>query len=383
MNQGVNLYPHQKSALEKMHDGCILVGDVGTGKSRTGIAYYISNHPDNPVYVITTAKKRDSREWEDEFKPFNITNYTIDSWNNIRKYVEVKASFFLFDEQRVVGCGAWVKSFYKIAKNNSWILLTATPGDTWSDYIPVFVANGFFKNKSDFTRRHVVYKPYMKFPVIDRYVDQGILMKYRNDILVQMRFEKKAVKNKEVRTVDYNKNLYKRVLKDRWDVYEDEPIQEAGKLCYLLRKVTNSDPSRVGEVVSLLKEHPKAIIFYNFSYELYILRKIAEDLGYEKGEWNGERHTDVPTGERWVYLVQYTAGSEGWNCITTDTIIFYSQCYSYRTTVQAAGRIDRLNTPFDVLHYYYLRSVAPIDLAITRALKKKQNFNESRYLKAL
>ena len=376
----VPLYSHQQAALEKMHNGCILVGQVGSGKSRTAIAYYISKVKSIPIYVITTAKKRDSKEWEDEFKPFGLTNYIIDSWNNIKKYTTVENSFFIFDEQRLVGCGAWVKAFYKIVKKNQWILLTATPGDTWMDYIPVFVANGYFKNKTDFIRRHVIYKSYMKFPVVDRYVDAGKLIRYRREVLVNMDFKKEAVKVPYRIMTDYSKNLYKRVFKDRWDIYDDCPIQETGKLCYLLRKVTNTDPSRVDAVVEILKEHPTAIIFYNFTYELHILRRIANDLGYQIGEWNGEVHSDVPTGDKWVYLVQYTAGSEGWNCITTNVTIFYSQSYSYRTMVQAAGRIDRMNTPFKELHYYYILSSSPIDLAIRRALTQKKNFNEKAFL---
>lgn len=376
----VSLYPHQKSALEKMHNGCILVGQVGSGKSRTAIAYYISKVKSIPIYVITTAKKRDSKEWEDEFKPFGLTNYIIDSWNNIKKYTTVENSFFIFDEQRLVGCGAWVKAFYKIVKKNQWILLTATPGDTWMDYIPVFVANGYFKNKTDFIRRHVIYKSYMKFPVVDRYVDAGKLIRYRREVLVNMDFKKEAVKVPYRIMTDYSKNLYKRIFKDRWDIYDDCPIQETGKLCYLLRKVTNTDPSRIDAVIEILKEHPTAIIFYNFTYELHILRRIANDLGYQIGEWNGEVHSDVPTGDKWVYLVQYTAGSEGWNCITTNVTIFYSQSYSYRTMVQAAGRIDRMNTPFKELYYYYILSSSPIDLAIRRALTQKKNFNEKAFL---
>lgn len=376
----VPLYPHQQDAIKKMHNGCVLVGDVGSGKSRTSIAYYQKQNYICDIFVITTAKKRDSEEWEEEFKPFGITNYIIDSWNNIKKYVKVTGAFFIFDEQRVVGRGSWVKSFLKITKSNKWILLTATPGDTWSDYIPVFIANGFYKNRTDFNTHHVIYKAYMKYPVVDRYVDTGVLVKHRRDVLVIMDFKKKAAKVKHKVMVDYNKALYKTVFKDRWDPYDDEPITEVGKLCYLLRKVVNSDESRTEEIRKILKDFNSAIIFYNFTYELNILRGIADELQYDIGEWNGERHTPVPESDRWVYLVQYTAGSEGWNCITTNCTIFYSQSYSYRTTVQAAGRIDRLNTPFPELHYFYIKSPAPIDLAISRALSQKRNFNERMFI---
>lgn len=365
-----------------MHNACILCGEVGTGKSRTAIAYYTRRvDPKKKVYVITTAKKRDSKEWGEEFKPFGITSYICDSWNNIKKYSKVTDSFFIFDEQRVVGRGAWVKSFLKIAKNNEWILLSATPGDTWSDYIPVFIANGFYKNRSEFSTRHIVYKPYMNYPVIDKYISEGLLIRHRNEVLVMMHGNKRAVKVKRIVTANYDRQLYKTVMRDRWDPYDNEPITETGKLFYLLRKVVNSDESRVDEVRKLLRTHKKTIIFYNFTYELNILRGLANELCYDIGEWNGERHTEVPTSDKWVYLVQYTAGSEGWNCITTNVIIFYSQSYSYRTTIQAAGRIDRVNTPFSELYYYVLKSSAPIDLAIARALSKKQNFNEKAYLK--
>ncbi len=378
----VPLYPHQKEAIEKLAPGKILVGGVGTGKSRTSLAYYISKiGEDAPLYIVTTAKKRDSMEWEDECRPFNIIPEAIDSWNNIKKYVNVQGAFFIFDEDRVVGCGAWVKAFLKITKKNKWILLTATPGDTWADYIPVFIANGFYKNRTDFHGQHTVYKPYMKYPVVDHYENVGKLLRHRAEILVMMEFEKKAVKENHIIMTDYDKQLYKKVFKDRWDPYDDEPIMETGKLFYLMRKVVNSDKSRVSEVRRLLEKHKKAIIFYNFTYELNILRALAEELKFDVGEWNGEVHSNVPTTENWVYLCQYTAASEGWNCITCNVIIFYSQSYSYKTMVQAAGRIDRLNTPFKELHYYYLKSPAPIDLAISRALSKKRNFNERAFMK--
>lgn len=377
-----SLDTNQLSAIERMHNGCILVGETGSGKSRTAIGYYKRKLKGCDIYVITTAKKRDDKDWDDEFKPFGITNFHVDSWNNIKKYVDVRDSFFIFDEQRLVGCGTWVKTFYKIAKRNQWILLTATPGDVWSDYIPVFVANGFYRNKSEFSYEHITYKPYLKYPVIDhdKYRNVGELYRHKKEILIFLEVNKKTEKIKHEIKVGYDKELYKKVFKERWDPYNDEPINEPGKLCYLLRKVVNSDKSRIDAVTQLLVDNPKAIIFYNFTYELNILREIAQGLGHEVGEWNGEKHLKVPTSDRWVYLAQYTAASEGWNCITTNVTIFYSQSYSYKTTVQAAGRIDRRNTPFSDLHYYYIRSAAPIDLAIHRSLSRKRDFNERSYL---
>lgn len=404
----VELYPHQIDAIRRMHNGCILCGGVGTGKSRTSLAYaYLKelggklkvNGEGNwtkptiqkDLYIITTAKKRDSLEWEEELLPFGLSvdpklsaghiKVVIDSWNNIQKYKKVYGAMFIFDEQRVVGKGAWVKAFLKIARANHWILLTATAGDTWQDYIPVFIANGFYKNRSDFNMQHVIFKPYMKYPVIDRYVNQSILLRHRKDIMVIMKFDKKIEKRNHSVICKYDKIKYRRVFKDRWDIYDNCPIEETGKLCYLLRRVTNEDPSRLEEVRRLMIENPKSIIFYNFTPELHLLRKIANDLGYDIGEWNGEVHSEVPTSERWVYLCQYTAAAEGWNNTTTNVIIFYSQNYSYKTMVQAAGRIDRLNTPFKELHYYYLKSHSPIDLAISRSLAQKQNFNEKVFMK--
>ena len=383
-----------------MKNGVIVDVPVGGGKSRIAIAYYFfkvcggsmkvngkgkifSPKTPTPLYIITTAAKRNKGEWEDELKVFGLKAEKIDSWNNIKKYIEISNAFIIFDEDRVVGSGSWVKAFLKLTKKNQWILLSATPGDTWSDYIPVFIANGFYRNRTEFNHLHVVYKPYLKFPVVDKYINTKLLEDYRSRILVVVDYEHKAIKEKHKVIVDYDKILYKRIFKDRWDIYDDEPVTEAGKLCYLLRKVVNSDPSRIEAMRKLLLEHPRSIIFYNFTYELNILRDLAERMKYDIGEWNGEKHTPVPTSSRWVYLAQYTAASEGWNCITTDTTIFYSQSYSYRTTVQAAGRIDRLNTPFDTLHYYYIRSSAPIDLAINRALTQKKDFNARTYVGGL
>lgn len=404
----ISLYDYQITAVNEMKDGCILAGDVGTGKSRTALAYYYTrvcngtlningtghwspmrDHVD--LYIITTAKKRDSGEWEDELVPFGLrkgdnkdghkVTVVIDSWNNIQKYRKVYGAFFIFDEQRVVGSGAWVKSFLDIARKNLWILLSATPGDTWSDYIPVFVANGFFKNKTEFTREHCVYSRFSKYPKIEKYINQGILIRYRDSILVEMHAKKQTVPHHIDIFCDYDRLLYKSIWKDRWDPYDDQPIGETGKLFYLLRRVVNGDGSRLCKIRELLATHRRAIIFYNFSYELHALRSLLDELDIRSGEWNGELHTGIPDGDQWVYLVQYTAGAEGWNCISCDTIIFFSQSYSYRQTKQAEGRIDRANTPYVNLYYYHLKSKAPIDIAIERALRDKHNFNESKYLK--
>lgn len=403
----MELYPHQIKAIEKLHNGCILCGDVGTGKSRTALAYFYMSvcegslevngegslrAPAAPrdLYIITTAKKRDSLEWYHECIPFRLfedpensigrIKVTVDSWNNIKKYRNVSGAFFIFDEQRVSGSGAWVKAFWVITRKNKWILLSATPGDTWSDYIPVFIANGFYRSKTDFFKQHCVFSPYTNYPRIEKYVNTGILSQHASDILVKMKYKKDAKQHHIYVQTGYDKALYRTVYRDRWDPYEQAPIDETGKWCYLLRKVCNSDMSRVSAVAKILEEKPRVIIFYNFTYELEMLRMLFDSLGIDYSEWNGEKHEEVLEGDSWGYFVQYSAGAEGWNCVTTDTIIFFSQNYSYRITVQAAGRIDRMNTPFTDLYYYHLKSVAPIDVAISRALNEKKNFNERRFI---
>ena len=385
----VQLDGNQLLALEQLKSGSILCGGVGSGKSRTSLAYFTvkeckgglngeqMQEPKN-LYIITTAKKRDSKEWEDEFPPFPFDeiDICIDSWNNIGKYADVKDSFFIFDEQRLVGSGAWVKAFLKISKSNRWILLSATPGDTWMDYIPVFIANGFYKNRTEFIRRHVVYSRFAKFPKVDHYVETGRLLRLRKSILVNMKYLKPTQQHHFQITVGYDREKYKFVTKERWDIFKDEPLRDMSALCYLLRRIVNSDPQRVDAVRRLIADHPRVIIFYNFDYELEILRNLGEELGMSTAEWNGHRHQPIPDGSSWIYLVQYTAGAEGWNCTSTNVIIFYSQNYSYKNAVQAAGRIDRRNTPYTDIYYYHLRSNSSIDVAIYQALSRKKNFNE-------
>lgn len=398
----IKLYDYQLDAVDKLKNGSILCGGVGSGKSLTSLAYYHTvcggklepfsrmSRPKD-LYVITTAHKRDSGEWEidaaklliskaDSLKVYNH-EFVVDSWNNIKKYVEVRGAFFIFDEQRVVGSGAWVKAFLRITKNNDWILLSATPGDTWSDYIPVFIANGFYKNKTEFTRRHCVYSRFSKYPKIEQYLEEGRLLKFKRDILVDMDFIRPTKSYKERILCQYNHEDYKRIMRDRWNIFKDEPIVNAAELCFCLRKVVNSDESRRHALIDIWKKKQKIIVFYNFMYELDILRDICKSQGIRFTEWNGENHEQVPKSNSWMYLVQYTAGAEGWNCITTDTVVFYSLNYSYKIMKQAAGRIDRLNTPFKELYYYELKSSSGIDSAISRALSQKKKFNESSFIR--
>ncbi len=379
----VELYPHQKEAVRKMHDGCVLVGGVGTGESRTALAYYEAavwaDGSGPPLYIITTARKRDTRDWEKEAEPFPFEPTAVDSWNNIQKYILVSDSFFIFDEQRLVGTGKWAKAFRKIARLNQWILLSATPGDCWMDYANVFIANGFYRNLTDFRQQHVIYSRFSKYPKIEKYVNTGRLVRERREIVVNMPFVKKTVPHDEWIAAPFDKELVKLIISTRWDPYKDIPIQDAGGLCYVLRRAVNSDERRIGIVKELLAEHPKAVIFYNFNYELDMLKQMAEEESIVCAEWNGHQHQPIPDGGAWVYLVQYAAGAEGWNCTQTNTMIFYSLNYSYKCMTQSAGRIDRLNTPFTDLYYYHLYSRGGIDLAIRHAIREKKNFNESLY----
>lgn len=460
----VKLHPHQETAVSKMHNGCVLYGGVGTGKSITAMAYFVSRvcggeygkpgtmKTPKDIYVITTAKKRDSLDWEVEAAHFGILGnpnksmngikITVDSWNNLKDYTEVQDAFFIFDEQRVVGYGAWARAFIKIAKHNEWVLLSATPGDTWLDYIPVFIANGFYKHKTDFLDQHVIWTPRVKYPKVLRYQNIGVLVRRRNEVLVHMPYERHTVRHAVDVWCDYDEALFDKVVKRKWHVYEERPLRDASELFSVIRKVVNSDRSRLAAVETLLAKHPKLIVFYNFDYELEMLRTLlptsestfqeetdqsglvrfqesstttesdplkgtiweknfdeqaaleaASTKGSQTGsnrrkaktnpspnftiaEWNGHKHEPIPQTERWLYLVQYRAGAEGWNCVETDAICFYSQTYSYRDWWQAHGRIDRLNTPFTDLWYYHLLSRSIIDKAIRAALKVKKSFNE-------
>ena len=397
------LRPYQMEAVKKLRNGSILNGGVGSGKSRTGLYYYFSQcggsinpdykpmtHPKD-LYILTTARKRDLMEFEGEMTPFHLSTnpdvcqysikVVVDSWNNIKKYKDIHGAFFLFDEDKVTGSGAWVKAFLNIARKNEWIILSATSGDTWMDYCAVFVANGFYKNKTEFIREHVAYSRFTKYPKIDRYLNTGKLIRLRDSILVPMDFKRQTVSHHEDIYVKYDIDKYKAAGKNRWDPFKNEPIRDASGLCYVWRRIVNEDESRQVALLELFEKHPKMIIFYNFNYELDILKEVFGGIrGVSVAEWNGHQHQPIPAGKTWVYLVQYTAGCEGWNCVQTDTIVFYSQNYSYKVMAQAAGRIDRLNTPYTDLYYYHLKSRSGIDLAISRALKEKRNFNERKYV---
>ena len=399
----INLYEYQKEAVENLNNGSILIGRVGSGKSLTALYYYFSKvckgkvNPLVPMeqpmdlYIITTARKRDTLEWEKECNPFMLSKkkelsinnvaLTIDSWNNISKYSDVKNAFFIFDEQRVVGAGAWVKSFLSIAKKNQWVLLSATPGDSWMDYVPVFIANGFFKNRTEFIRSHVIFNRFVSYPQVERYIDTYKLLEYKQKILVPMNYTRNRKVTKKNIYLDYNKDEYEKVFKLRWNIYKNEPIKNASEFCLVLRKIVNGDASRVTALNKIFKDNKKLILFYNFNYELDILRQFAEEHSIPFGEWNGHKHQPIPSSDTWLYLVQYTSGAEGWNCIETDSILFYSQNYSYKIMEQAAGRIDRLNSPFKELKYYYFMTNSTIDLAIKKSLDNKKEFNYLSFAK--
>lgn len=398
----MELFEHQKKAIEEMHNGCILCGGVGSGKSLTSLVYYFEKigkgryRPFEPMddlnpvdlYIITTAKKRDSNEWTKELSHLNLSvgdtnigrqKVIVDSWNNIQKYINVEKSFFIFDEQRAIGHGAWVKSFLKISKKNRWILLSATPGDTWMDYIPTFVANGFYKNRTEFIRQHVVFEPWSTFPKIKMYINTERLQKLKEYTLVYMDRQKTAKRNFMKIVCGWDSDKFNLLHNSRRDLYTGKPIENSSQYCACLKRLIFTHSSRMDRVVEILKEHPKAIMFYHYDFELELIKDRLSKEHYIYAEQNGHRHDKLPTGDKWIYLVQYMSGCEGWNCIETDTIIFYSLSPSYRIHEQSCGRIDRLNTPFKNLYYYMLTSSSPLDKGINRALERKEDFNERRF----
>lgn len=399
----IEMMPHQLKAVRDMQPGRILRGDVGSGKSYTAIFFYyvkicggvpnVKNFTYKPMktpkelYIITTAKKRDDLDWQRDLADFGLGRESneqgvqahVDSWQNISQYEDVRDAFFILDEQRLVGNGEWVKTFLKLAKHNQWIILSATPGDTWMEFIPAFVANGFYRNRTDFIEQHVEFDSFVKFPRVKKFHNVAKMERLRANLLVDMPFERHTRRKQHIRIVGYDNILYEKVTKKRWNPFEERPVKDVAELQVLMRKVVNSDVSRIGEVMMALEKHPKLIVFYNFNYELDILRILAETLGYPVAEWNGKKHQPIPEGDKWLYIVQYTAGAEGWNCIDTDAVLFWSLNYSWKIFEQCKGRIDRLNTPFTYLHYYVLKSMAQIDSSIWRAITEKEKFNEKAF----
>jgi hypothetical protein len=372
------LMPHQAKAVKKIRNGCILKGGVGTGKSRTAMAYYITLAPWIKLIIITTAKKRDSGDWQEEAKLWGCEP-VVDSWNNLQDYENEEDAFFIFDEQRVVGSGIWVKAFIKVTKANQWILLSATPGDTWMDYIPVFIANGFYRNRTEFCREHVVFSRFAKYPKVERILGTQKLAEQLLSILVEMPFKRHTTRKHTQIFAEYDQDLYSMVWKGRWNYLENRPVRQVSELFSLMRRVTNSDTSRLEALRSLLILHPRIIVFYNFDYELELLRTVE----VTKAEWNGHKHEPLPDGNEWIYLVQYAAGAEGWNCVETDTMVFYSLPYSFRAYEQAMGRIDRLNTEYVELLFFTFLAQSGVDLAIFNTLGEKRDFNETAAIKEL
>lgn len=404
----VTYRPEQIQAVRQLQNGSILAGGVGSGKTLTSLAWYLTSvcnaasfkkggslaknkvKGSPTLYVITTAKKRDSLEWEEEAArlglstdpacSFTGSSIVVDSWNNIGKYSDREHAVFFFDEQRASGSGRWVKEFLKITKKNTWLLLSATPGDVWMDYLPVFMAHGFFRTRTEFMEDHVIFDRFAKYPKVKRYIGEAKLQRLRRSILVEMPVERHTTRERETVYCDYDRDLYKWVVKNRMDPWTEAPLRDAGGVCRILRKVVSDNDWRSAEAKRILSSNERVIVFYNYNYELDRILAVAESLGLPTAQWNGHRHDAIPAEPRWVYICQYTSAAEGWNCTSTDTVLFWSLNYSWRVTEQCEGRIDRLNTPYSRLRYYFLESDSSIDKAVRRSLSSKKVFNERAFV---
>ena len=404
----VTYRPEQIQAVRQLQNGSILAGGVGSGKTLTSLAWYLTSvcnaasfkeggslakkkvKGSPTLYVITTAKKRDSLEWEEEAArlglstdpacSFTGSSSVVDSWNNIGKYSDREHAVFFFDEQRASGSGRWVKEFLKITRKNTWLLLSATPGDVWMDYLPVFMAHGFFRTRTEFMEDHVIFDRFAKYPKVKRYIGEAKLQRLRRSILVEMPVERHTTRERETVYCDYDRDLYKWVVKNRMDPWTEEPLRDAGGVCRILRKVVSDNDWRSEQAKRILSSNERVIVFYNYNYELDRILAVAESLGLPTAQWNGHRHDAIPAEPRWVYICQYTSAAEGWNCTSTDTVLFWSLNYSWRVTEQCEGRIDRLNTPYSRLRYYFLESHSSIDEAVRRSLSSKKVFNERAFV---
>lgn len=404
----VTYRPEQIQAVRQLQNGSILAGGVGSGKTLTSLAWYLTSvcnaasfkkggslakkkvKGSPTLYVITTAKKRDSLEWEEEAArlglstdpacSFTGSSIVVDSWNNIGKYSDREHAVFFFDEQRASGSGRWVKEFLKITRKNTWLLLSATPGDVWMDYLPVFMAHGFFRTRTEFMEDHVIFDRFAKYPKVKRYIGEAKLQRLRRSILVEMPVERHTTRERETVYCDYDRDLYKWVVKNRMDPWTEEPLRDAGGVCRILRKVVSDNDWRSAEAKRILSSNERVIVFYNYNYELDRILAVTESLGLPTAQWNGHRHDAIPAEPRWVYICQYTSAAEGWNCTNTDTVLFWSLNYSWRVTEQCEGRIDRLNTPYSRLKYYFLESHSSIDEAVRRSLSSKKVFNERAFV---
>lgn len=404
----VTYRPEQIQAVRQLQNGSILAGGVGSGKTLTSLAWYLTSvcnaasfkkggslakkkvKGSPTLYVITTAKKRDSLEWEEEAArlglstdpacSFTGSSIVVDSWNNIGKYSDREHAVFFFDEQRASGSGRWVKEFLKITRKNTWLLLSATPGDVWMDYLPVFMAHGFFRTRTEFMEDHVIFDRFAKYPKVKRYIGEAKLQRLRRSILVEMPVERHTTRERETVYCDYDRDLYKWVVKNRMDPWTEEPLRDAGGVCRILRKVVSDNDWRSEQAKRILSSNERVIVFYNYNYELDRILAVAESLGLPTAQWNGHRHDAIPAEPRWVYICQYTSAAEGWNCTSTDTVLFWSLNYSWRVTEQCEGRIDRLNTPYSRLKYYFLESHSSIDEAVRRSLSSKKVFNERAFV---
>ena len=404
----VTYRPEQIQAVRQLQNGSILAGGVGSGKTLTSLAWYLTSvcnaasfkkggslakkkvKGSPTLYVITTAKKRDSLEWEEEAArlgmstdpacSFTGSSIVVDSWNNIGKYSDREHAVFFFDEQRASGSGRWVKEFLKITKKNTWLLLSATPGDVWMDYLPVFMAHGFFRTRTEFMEDHVIFDRFAKYPKVKRYIGEAKLQRLRRSILVEMPVERHTTRERETVYCNYDRELYKWVVKNRMDPWTEEPLRDAGGVCRILRKVVSDNDWRSEQAKRILSSNERVIVFYNYNYELDRILAVAKSLGLLTAQWNGHRHDAIPAEPRWVYICQYTSAAEGWNCTSTDTVLFWSLNYSWRVTEQCEGRIDRLNTPYSRLKYYFLESDSSIDKAVRQSLSSKKVFNERAFV---
>ena len=376
----IKLLKYQEEAIQKLHSGSVLYGATGSGKSLTGLAYYMRCWSHLDLYIITTSKKRNAGEWEEEIAKLGCPPpKAIDSWNRLKNYRMVSDAFFLFDEHKVGGHGKWAQSMITIAKKNKWILLTATPGDVWDDYASIFIANEFVKNKTTWNEDFCIFDRISKYPKIIGYQREDVLKNMRDAVLVPMEYQSEKVPIPYVipYKVDHEEEAY--VLARRKSLRHPEmrAFRNTSAMFAYMRMNLPDKESKIQALADVLKKEPKAIIFYNFTPEKYEIENAARQVNIPFFQYNGQIKDNVPDGDTWVYAVQYTAGAEAWNCITCRTVIFYSMNYSYKVMTQAKGRIDRCNSPFDELHYYYF--ISPdfeIDQEILNALTRKEKFNE-------
>lgn len=402
----------------------LLYVKTGGGKTYGAIHTFGSLYKDATLLVFTANNVKKSKQWHKSVVDYNRTMGThlvsiVHNYEKLtlpdfsakltRQFIMTKKPIILIlDEVHKIKLSSSgkaskrMKNLIKLTKSSyitTTLGLSATPfSNSYIDVAPYLILAGFYKNKSQFLKRHIKHFDKYFAPITGP--GTGIVAKsyFKDPDLITKRFESIKV---SIDTSQYypkverfhikshlNKDTatqYRQIKLDyKHHINYEYPIQARTEQ---QRLISNHDYEKDLQLLKILQwrkniKQAPVLIFYQYSSSLANLLQVLTQSYplYKIKIINGNHRLNfeqAPSNPDTIILIQYQAGGEGLDWQWSNLSIFYEAPVQYEKLVQARGRNVRDKSIMKRVYHYELESANTIDSERWNIMKHHKDFTDS------